>query len=134
MEAGGWMRSEMKRKMDRPEKTNGDKLSLSPFHCMIPIATIQCQSEKLYGTTRILYSSSSAVQPFNDRPILLICQAECNGESRATRIGPFDLHPTVLCPGGLSECLWPVGQAPFPERSSGQPRISHLVQPNIFHN
>jgi hypothetical protein len=47
MEAGGWMRSEMKRKMDRPEKTNGDKLSLSPFHCMIPIATIQCQSNDI---------------------------------------------------------------------------------------
>jgi len=26
-----------------PSNTNGDKFSLSPFHCMIPIATIQCQ-------------------------------------------------------------------------------------------
>lgn len=43
---GTWRRGDMSmsgHEHERIKNTNGDKFSLSPFHCMIPIATIQCQ-------------------------------------------------------------------------------------------
>lgn len=41
------------------KNTNGDKLTLSPFHCMIPIATIQCQGTVIgWSEQQILLQSS----------------------------------------------------------------------------